>query len=68
MAPRGGKREGAGMKPYFEEAMEKVFVRMPKDLKEKAIEKGKGVNNSEKIRYVITKGIEKIDEDEIREK
>ena len=45
---RGGKREGAGMKPYFDEAMERLLIRLPKDLKEEVLEKGQGKNNSEK--------------------
>lgn len=67
---RGGKREGAGRKPISEEdskAMERMLIRLPKDLKEEILELGVGENVSEKARYILKKGIEAIKVEEKEE-
>lgn len=39
----------------------KMFARIPKELDEKIEKLGEGKNKSEKIRYVIEKGVETIE-------
>lgn len=58
---RGGKRENAGRKPDLLGANSiKLFARVPEEL-EKDIEKyGEGESKSEKVRFLIEKGIETI--------
>ncbi len=61
--PRGGKRDGAGRKKIGESDTVTITTRIPEEVREEIEELGKGDKISEKFRYVIDKGLEKIKED-----
>lgn len=64
---RGGAREGAGRPKGVQNKISsennkkiKLFSRIPEELDKNIEIYGKGENKSEKIRYILEKGIEKI--------
>lgn len=58
---RGGAREGAGRKPKEKsDAMDRILLRVPEEMKKEILELGEGENTAEKARYILAKGLEKI--------
>jgi metal-responsive CopG/Arc/MetJ family transcriptional regulator len=61
--PRGGKRDGAGRKKIGENLLKDITISIPEELEKQVEESAEGKSRSDKFRYVIEKGLMKLDEE-----